>query len=206
MKKKINDVDQYPMWIDTLKQAIRLYTTLLPLYSVNIILETTLQGAVERKLNPWQAISNLGRHLALPATTTQVPAEIGVWSATIPSQSTYLGFGGRPKMSPMRQTRHHATCHVLMPDCTSTRPLQMEARYCPQGAGRNIRTGKKEEKKHQEKGMPSNQIVQGRSDRQENKGPNYINHRWIWLLGEESWPREKAVFSKHRPHHTRDQT
>ena len=34
---------------------------------------------------------------------------------------------------------------------------------------------KKEEKKHQEKGMPSNQFCQGRSDRQENKGPNYIN-------------------------------
>ena len=40
---------------------------------------------------------------------------------------------------------------------------------------RHIRTGKKEEKKHQEKCMPSNQLCQGRSDRQENKGPNYIN-------------------------------
>ena len=54
-------------------------------------------------------------------------------------------------MSPMRQTRHHATCLVLMPDCTSTGPLQREARYCPQGDGIHIRTGKKEEKKNEEK-------------------------------------------------------
>jgi len=67
-----------------------------------------------------------------------------------------MGFGGRPNMSPMRQTNmQHA---YTQPDCTSTGPLQLEARYGPQVAGRQIRTGKKEEKKHQEKGMPSNQL------------------------------------------------
>ena len=45
------------------------------------------------------------------------------------------------------ETRHHATCPILMPDCTNTGPPQMETRYCPQGAGIHIRTGKKEEKK-----------------------------------------------------------
>ena len=105
-------------------------------------------------------------------------------------------------MSPMRQTRHQATCSVLMPDCTSTGPLQMEARYCPQVAAIHIRTGRKEEKKHQEKGMHSNQCCQWRSDRQESKGLNYINPWWIWLLGDESWHRETAGFSKHHPHRT----
>ena len=46
-----------------------------------------------------------------------------------------------------------------MPDCTSTGPLQMEARYCPQGAGRHIKTGKKEEKKHKEKACTAINIV-----------------------------------------------
>jgi len=38
---------------------------------------------------------------------------------------------GRPKMILLCQTRHYATCPVIMPDCTSTGSLQMEARYCP---------------------------------------------------------------------------
>ena len=51
------------------------------------------------------------------------------------------GFGGSPKMSPVRQTRYHTTYHVIMPDCTSTVPLQMGAfKYCPQEDGRHSRT------------------------------------------------------------------
>ena len=78
------------------------------------------------------AKSNMGRHLALRATKTQVPAEIGVCYAAISSQSTLAGFDGRPKMSSVRQTRHHATCIISMPDCTSTGQLQVAAQYCPQ--------------------------------------------------------------------------
>ena len=42
----------------------------------------------------------------------------------------------------------------------------MEARYGPQGAGRHIRTGKKEEKKHQKKACTSiNYVKEGQTDK-----------------------------------------
>ena len=62
-----------------------------------------------------------------------------------------------------------------MPDCTSTGSLQMEAQYCPQGAGRHARKWKKKEATHQEKGIPAINFVKEGQTGKKTKAPTTSN-------------------------------
>ena len=80
-----------------------------------------------------------------------------------------MGFGGRPKMSPMRQTRHHVTCPVLMPDCTSTGPLQMETRYCP--LADTLELDRKKERTTKKKACPAINFIKEGQTGKKTKAP-----------------------------------
>ena len=53
-------------------------------------------------------------------------------------------------------------------------------------------------KRHVQRSTVLRKVRQARKQ----QGPNNINPGWIWLLVDESWPRETVCFSKHHPHRT----